>query len=268
MEQIADYKIIKSLEMDGYHQRFQAAAPKRLNAGTEFVTLTTHNKNLDNTIFSHVCNHLASGNISGSNYLSKVYEVGRNEGLLYIASDYFPDGSLEHPDREISRIEVLEIIAAAGKAVHSLHENGIVHCDIQARNIKLDKPAKLSDLGILSVISPGQTLAGTSDSTPIEYQSPERIQGEAPSRASDIWALGVALHQALTGHSIFPDLPHDSLLSSVRYILNNQPVMSDALRNGERAIIEKALSIDPENRHQTAIELVNQAESEAENQVT
>jgi serine/threonine protein kinase len=100
----------------------------------------------------------------------------------------------------------------------------------------------------------------------IEYLSPEVIQGRPASRASDIWALGATLHRVLTGVSIYPELPTHSLVEALRFLLNERPVMGDALRNGERRIIETVVATDPADRPATAADLATSISDEAERQ--
>jgi len=66
--------------------------------------------------------------------------------------------------------------------------------------------------------------------------------------------------------SIFPNLPSNSLVEALRFLLNERPVMGDALRNGERRIIESAVSTDPADRPSTTGELAAAIADEADRQ--
>jgi serine/threonine protein kinase len=129
-----------------------------------------------------------------------------------------------------------------------------------------DQGAKLADLGVSQLLNPGQTITGAAQMGAIEYLSPEVIQGRPASRATDIWALGATLHRVLTGVSIYPNLPTHSLVEALRFLLNEKPVMGDALRNGERRIIEEVVSADPADRPHTADDLAVAISEEAERQ--
>lgn len=267
MEEIADYKTIQPLSEKGTGVTYKAYAPPRLGISAEFISIKTKSRPLSESEFQQLTSHLAACTQTGSPNIANIYDVGRDDDLLYIVSEFFSHGSLAKPEEELSRLDVLEAMSSACHGAHALHEVGIAHCALQPANVLLSEITKIGDVGLLNVLSPGQTLAGSEDTaTPIEYQSPERIQGQAPSRYSDIWALGATLHRALTGQSIFPNMPTDSLLSSVRHILNTQPVMSDSLRNGERTIIEDALSSEPESRHATAEAMADAITAEVEKQ--
>ncbi len=267
MDEIAGYRINEQLGSDSSYEYYLAAPADRLRLEVEQVVIKTQQRTLNELLFSKVCKHFAAVHQADHTYLCEHYEVGQTDTHFYVASEHIEGGTLADPAREIDRQDVLEIISEASLGAHTLHESGVAHNDITPRNIFLGALTKLSQVGILSVMNPGQTLAGAQSATPVEYRSPALIQGEAPGRASDIWALGVTLHKALTGTTVYPEMPTDSLLTSVRHVIANAPALSDALRNGERHIIERALGTSSEEPYETAFELNQALEAEAKRQL-
>src|SRR5919199_152369 len=90
--------------------------------------------------------------------------------------------------------------AAVARALASLHRRGIVHADVKPQNALLAGPrerrrALLSDLG----------LAGSAPTSrgSLQYAAPEVLEGGAPSVASDLYSLGVILHELLSGANPF-----------------------------------------------------------------
>ncbi|MEA3199601.1 MAG: eukaryotic-like serine/threonine-protein kinase [Thermoplasmata archaeon] len=82
-----------------------------------------------------------------------------------------------------------------------LHRHGIVHRDVKPENVMLqpDGRAVLLDFGCATdPVSSGATQAALQPGTP-EYMSPEQARGEAVSPASDLYAVGVVLWEALSG---------------------------------------------------------------------
>jgi serine/threonine protein kinase len=187
--------------------------------------------------------------------LVQLYDVGQQGGILYYAGEYFPDGSLAQPARPFTRSSVLAAITDAAYGAHSLHEVGMAHRGIKPGNIMIDGiRARVGDLGLAHILNPGQTITGLDHIGSIEYLAPELIKGQAASRATDIWALGATMHKVLTGRSIYTDVPDGSLLHALRYLLSEEPTLNESLRDDERALIQRSLSLDPLDRPGTAKE--------------
>ncbi len=267
MQQIADYEIIQPLGEGSQGQFWLARTPTRLELDETVVALKTINHAASDDDFSRLTDYLRLYASIESPHLVELYDLGQQGGLLYMAGQYLEGGSLAQPARPLSRVDVLRSLAEASLGAHALHEVGIPHRSVRPGNILMaEAGAKLGDVGLGQLLSPGQTISGASKVSTIEYLSPELIQGQQASRASDIWAIGATLHKALTGLPLYPDLPTESLVAALRYILNEPPVLGDALRNGERKIIEAAVAADPADRPATAQEVADQIFEEAKRQ--
>ena len=253
MEGVADYEFVHLLGEGSHGSFWLARCPARLNLGLDYVAvklLAHHGTDAD---FDQLAEELLRYNAVGSPRLVQLYDVGLQGDLLYYASEYFPDGSLSQPARPFTRASVLSAIADAALAAHALHEAGIAHRSIKPGNIMIDgSMAKLGDLALAQVLRPGQTVTGLEQIGAIEYLAPELIQGDSASRATDIWALGATMHRVLTGRPIYPDVPDDSPLEALRYILSQSPSLNEHLEAEEQVIISQALSLDPVDRPPTA----------------
>ena len=245
-----------------------ARPPARLGVADDVVAIKTINQAATDGEFGRLVEHLRIYASISSPYLHRLYDVGQQGTLLFFAGEYLPGGSLARPARPFSRVDVLRALADACRGADALHEAGIAHRSIRPGNVVIgDERAKLADVSVSQMVNPGQTITGAAQMGAIEYLAPEVIQGRPASRASDIWALGATLHRVLTGISIFPNLPSESLVEALRFLLNEKPVMGDALRNGERHIIESAVAIDPADRPATAVELASAISEEADRQM-
>jgi len=265
---IADYEFIRPLG-DGNHGSFHLARPpERLGLSVEYVAVKTLADRANDAAFTRMANELKLYASVKSPYLVELYDAGQQDGVLYYAGEYFPDGSLGQPARPLNRQEVLFAVADAAEAAHALHEVGVAHRDIKPGNIMIHSTgAKLGDLGLAQILNPGQTVTGIGPVGTIAYLAPEIIRGEGATRATDIWAVGATLHQALTGRLIFPDVPESSLLDALRHVLHRDPTLAGPLSVGETAIITSSLEAEPSERPPTALDLAEDIRGEAQRQL-
>jgi serine/threonine protein kinase len=105
--------------------------------------------------------------------------------------------------------EALAVCRQLLRGVSALHEGGILHRDLKPNNVMLEPATEqakerlnvsIMDFGLARLnqleMTAGQsvTIAGTAG-----YMAPELLRGQPPSKASDLYALGIVLHQVLTG---------------------------------------------------------------------
>lgn len=165
---------------------------------------------------------------------------------------------------------VAELVGLVCDALHAAHRKGVIHRDIKPRNVLVDREGRprLLDFGLArgpgdraipggdpSVTRSGQFLGS------LPWASPEQASGD-PSRIdvrSDIYAVGVLLHQALTGE--FPYPVDGSLASTLHAIESAEPRRPSAIRRDLPreldAIVATALAKDPDARYQTAADLAS-----------
>jgi serine/threonine protein kinase len=146
------------------------------------------------------------------------------------------------------------------EALHVVHGAGVVHRDIKPSNILLRRShvpgeryrAKLADFGIAYLIdstrltTPG-TLIGTA-----AYLSPEQVRGAEPAPASDVYALGLVLVEALTGQRAFPQTgTHEAALAR----LTRDPEIPGSFGYAWRSLLTAMTARDPADRP-SALEVV------------
>lgn len=107
--------------------------------------------------------------------------------------------------RRLKISDRLRLFREVCDAVHHAHQNLIIHRDIKPTNILVTESGspKLLDFGIAKLLAPDSRVAPvTADTdrrlTP-EYASPEQVEGQAVTTATDIYSLGVVLYELLTG---------------------------------------------------------------------
>lgn len=149
--------------------------------------------------------------------------------------------------------EILDAFAYA-------HSKGIVHRDIKPSNIIIqdDGHIKIMDFGIAQIVSE----ANVTDSKAImgtpAYMSPEQIYGKDIDARSDIYSIGVLIHNMLTGRA-----PYDSTLLTAqeikrRVVKDNMPRMVETypyISDKIQAVVDKATQKVPEARYQSCLEM-------------
>lgn len=137
-------------------------------------------------------------------HLIGVLEAGEADGRQFLAMRFLDGSTLEERLRDRGTLSVGEVVRLGteiGGALGALHEAGLVHRDVKAANILLDRDgaAALTDFGLAkgsgySMLTMPGSVVGT-----LDYLAPERIRGEEATAASDVYALGCVVVEALTG---------------------------------------------------------------------
>ncbi len=155
------------------------------------------------------------------------------------------------------------IIGEVAKGLHYAHERkdergeplDIVHRDVSPQNVLLsyDGAIKVADFGIASANLFREEVGVLKGKT--GYMSPEQARAQKVDRRTDIYSLGVVLHELLTGRPLHGDLDGDELLAAVR-AGRVEPPSTYAI--GIPAELDeltlKALSPNPDQRFNTARE--------------
>ncbi|MFM2220489.1 MAG: hypothetical protein RLZZ553_237 [Verrucomicrobiota bacterium] len=142
-----------------------------------------------------------------------IYDSGDVDGMLYIAMEYVSGKSLYHSawNKKIDPAEATRIVIAICEGLSHAHENGIIHRDIKPANILLTPKIepKIGDFGLAQAV--GVKHEGIVMGTP-GYAAPEVISHpERADRRSDIFAVGVILHELLTTKKPEPHVTASSL---------------------------------------------------------
>jgi serine/threonine protein kinase/tetratricopeptide (TPR) repeat protein len=152
-----------------------------------------------------------------------IHEIGETEdGQLFIAMPLY-DGETLRARLDRGRLtfdEALPIALQVARGLGHAHEAGIVHRDVKPSNIVVlpDGAAKILDFGIAQIhaqiqdrsLTAPQTLIGT-----ISYMSPEQANGGPVDWRSDIWSLGIVMHEMLTGVRPFHGDDRDAVRQAI-----------------------------------------------------
>jgi serine/threonine protein kinase len=192
-------------------------------------------------------------------HIVPLYDYWRDAEGTYLVMRWLRGGSLKDVLRkgplDLEPASLLLNQVAAGLA--AAHSKQIVHRDLKPSNILLDEEgnAYLADFGIARDLRKvkGVDQAGEDErgkvAGSVEYLSPEQARGEKATAQSDIYSLGIALYEILTGRHPFPGL------TSVQHLFMhiNEPLprieLSDAsAAEGINEVLQKATAKNPKRR--------------------
>jgi tetratricopeptide (TPR) repeat protein len=169
-------------------------------------------------------------------FICKIHEIGESGDRLFIVMEYV-DGETLHSRaaREaLSTRQVVEIAIEIAEALEQAHGRGVIHRDLKPSNIMLTAQghAKVMDFGLAKQLGPeapgsgaaaGLTEPGMRIGT-TAYMSPEQVLGGPLDSRSDIFSLGVILHELATGrHPFARGEPSDTIAA----ILCDPPARGD-----------------------------------------
>jgi TolB-like protein/tetratricopeptide (TPR) repeat protein len=198
-----------------------------------------------------------------------IYEVGTADGWAFIAMEYVDGQPLSDvlAESPLPLNDVLRHGIEAAEALTYAHEHGVVHRDFKAANaiVSRSRHLKVVDFGLArrgDIALAGATTmatavpAGAAAGTPYAM-APEQIRGEPADARTDIWALGVLLHEMVSGTKPFTGPTTPDLFSS---ILRDAPKASSAPPELQ-SVIERCLQKRPEDRYDHTRDVVTALES-------
>ena len=182
-----------------------------------------------------------------------VFDVGQERESCFIVSEFVEGGSLA--DRIATQRpkpqDAARMVAEVAETLAYAHRQGFVHRDIKPGNILLDHHGRalLTDFGIAH--SPDEGTDGGSFGT-LAYMSAEQVEGKPVDHRTDIYGLGVVLHELLTGH--LPYKADDPVQLRRLIVAGGVASLPGVSKQGE-GVCRKCLSRNPADRYQDAAEL-------------
>ena len=195
-------------------------------------------------------------------HIVQVYDFAEEGDIAYLVMEFIRGKELKNFFDANERFDIREAVRIMGELLDALefaHNAGIIHRDIKPANVMLDAQArtKLTDFGVARVqdvdrTHAERTQAGTMVGTPA-YMSPEQITGGNVDKRSDVFSAGIILYQFLTGEKPFTG---GGAWTIAKKIIQEDPPLPSSLNNAVTpyfdAVVNKALSKNPETRYQSA----------------
>lgn len=187
-----------------------------------------------------------------------VFELGEDRGLPFIAMELLGGEDLEtllRSGEKLSATERLDVVIQTLRGLDFAHNHHIVHRDIKPSNIRVldDGGVKILDFGIAKVESASVTRAGMMVGTPY-YMSPEHIRGGVLDGRTDVFAVGVILHELFAGRR--PFMADDPTRVLYRIVNEPHPRLPDdaagPLTAEVQRVIDRSLEKEAEARYASA----------------
>jgi serine/threonine-protein kinase len=183
------------------------------------------------------------------------YDTGEDDGVAYIVMELVDGPNLRTLLDERGPLpvpEALRIARSVAAALEEAHRNGIVHRDIKPANVLVpaEGPVKVTDFGIAKASGSGDlTSAGTIIGT-ARYLAPEQVRGESADGRADVYAVGLLLHEMLSGSLPFHG---DTEMGAALARLSVAPdPLPESVPTGVRAVVARSLTVDPGARWPSA----------------
>jgi len=202
-----------------------------------------------------------------------LYSVEESDGVHFLTMELIEGQPLDRliPADGLPVERIAELAGALAEALAAAHEKGIIHRDLKPANVMLttEGRVKVLDFGLAKDVgaetsdgatqtSAGLTQAGIVMGTPA-YMSPEQISGRALDHGTDIFSLGVILHEMATGRRPFEGTSSAELVSSI--LRDRPPLVTDVradLPDDLARVISRCLEKDTRHRVQTARDVSNE----------
>jgi serine/threonine protein kinase len=192
-----------------------------------------------------------------SPFVVRIYEYGLTNNYGFIAMEFFPRGDLkQRMELNLTPGIAFNYMTHISYGLDAIHGIGIVHRDLKPANIMFrgDDSLAIADFGISKKLE-GQnsiTTIGQILGTP-HYMSPEQGEGLPVDCRADIYSAGIMLYELLTNEKPFTAMTPAALI--YQHVHADIPHLPEHL-SAYQEIIDRTLAKSPEDRYQTARELI------------
>jgi serine/threonine protein kinase/tetratricopeptide (TPR) repeat protein len=219
-------------------------------------------------------------------HICTIHELGEHGAQPFIAMELLEGRTVKQLIEEgpLPAARVLNFARQVAEALDAAHRRGIIHRDIKPANLFVTHGDRLKvlDFGLAKLASdaapastassptltgahsPELTRTGSTVGT-ASYMAPEQAQGRPVDARTDLFSLGTVLYEMATARRAFggDDIPL-IVMKIINGIVVPPRAISDSVPPGLEAIIQKLMAVDPQQRYQTAGDLLADVNSTAQ----
>ncbi len=209
--------------------------------------------------------------------IATIHDVCEDKEVLFIVMELVKGETLRERVARgaLPPKEVVGIAMQVCRGLDAAHRSGIIHRDVKPGNLAImeDGTVKILDFGVAllhsrqvrRIYATSEEATGTLPSgSPawvagtISYMSPEQLAGADVDDRSDLFSLGVVIHELLTGERPFRGQTSGQVAEAILH--ENPPSLSESTRSVDRklaAIVLRCLAKKPADRFQNARDLLS-----------
>lgn len=183
------------------------------------------------------------------------YDFGRANDGIFTVTEHVQGPTLQEvlaARQPLPPEQVLRVANEVLRGLEHIHEAGLLHCELTPSQIILSRGVLIREAGLACLLAGQHT---GMDKRAYHYTSPEQLAGQPPDARSDLYSAGVILFEMLTGEMLFRG-DRESVKAQQREGLPPTPCLPPPAGK----VLEKLLSPDPAERHDSAARLRGELE--------
>lgn len=191
----------------------------------------------------------------------RIHDIGSDGDLVFLSMDFVAGRSLSEllaAEGPLAAERAVAIARQVASGLAAAHDAGVVHRDLKPGNVLLDDSgrAAISDFGVArSLGGAGATLPGSVVGT-LDYLSPEQARGGEIDGRADLYALGILLHEMLTGELPFAGGSATEVLAQRLTGATRDRLPAEVPRQ-LAAVVRRLLQREPDRRPASAGEVLD-----------
>jgi serine/threonine-protein kinase len=185
----------------------------------------------------------------------RVYDIGETDNQVFLSMEYVDGEDLSSLLRRIGRLprdKALEIARKICAGLAAAHDKGVLHRDLKPSNIMIDVRGEvlIMDFGLAGLV---HEIEDVRSGTPA-YMAPEQLVGKEVTARSDIYALGLVLHELFTGKPAFEGRTYEEIMRVRRESAPHRPsTLVHDLDPAVEMVIMRCREEKPEDRPSSAL---------------